>query len=113
MKLLLKQKRISYWDGLANLNLKKHKREGIICTSNNNMRELPRLLVEHRKTVNSPNLQLKDVLLPKHFDDMLTAVRSVVGYDPIEKAFKTLNLAMHLGTSLKILSNELIHLILR
>ncbi|KAK9693227.1 hypothetical protein QE152_g34347 [Popillia japonica] len=93
--------------------LKKHRRDGIIYACSNRMRELSRLLIEYRKTVNTKNIALKDVLHARNFDAVITTVRTVVGYDPIKKTFNSPSLAMHLGTSLKLACDELIHLILK
>lgn len=93
--------------------LKKHKREGIRYACSNRMRELSRLLIEYRKVVGSENFAFKDILHPKNFDNVITAVRRLVGYDPFKKTFRSPSLAMHLGTSLKLVSDELVHLILK
>lgn len=44
---------------------------------------------------------------------MIFATRQVVGYNPEKKTFKAPSLAMHLGSSLKISCNELVHLIIK
>lgn len=77
------------------------------------MRELSRLLIEYRKTVNCNTVQLKDIFLPKNFDTVITVVRAMSGYDPLKKAFKSPSLAIHLGTSLKAACDELRQLVLR
>ncbi|XP_060533817.1 uncharacterized protein LOC132706479 [Cylas formicarius] len=91
--------------------LKKHKREGIRYACSNRMRELSRLLIEYRKIVNS-SVALKDIIDPKNFDVIITAVRNIAGYDPFKKTFKAPSLAMHLGTSLKAVCDVLIHQVL-
>ncbi|RZC34640.1 hypothetical protein BDFB_012835, partial [Asbolus verrucosus] len=54
---------------------------------------------------------LKELLYPKNFEN-ISAARNLVGYDPIKKTFKSPSLAIHLGTSLKTICDELTHLIL-
>ncbi|KAJ8948215.1 hypothetical protein NQ317_010967, partial [Molorchus minor] len=53
------------------------------------------------------------ILHPKNFDNVVSATRQLCGYDPSNKTYKTPSLAMHTGTTLKLISEELIHLILR
>lgn len=79
----------------------------------NRMREHSRLLICCREQVNNVNIGLKDILHPKNFDNVMSAVRTVVGYDPLQKTFKAPSLALHLGTSLKIVCDELAHLVLK
>ncbi|XP_031331433.1 uncharacterized protein LOC116162051 [Photinus pyralis] len=93
--------------------LKKHKRERISYVCSNRMRELARLLIAYRDIVGRTNVDFKQLLLPKNFDSVLSAVRIIVGYDPIKNTFKTPSLAMHLGTSLKLACQELSHLVLK
>lgn len=93
--------------------LKKHKRERMTYVCSNRMRELSRLLISYRKQTNDEQVSFKDILHPKNFDNVLSAARSIVGYDPIKKTFKAPSLAMHLGTSLKMACDELTHLILK
>ncbi|KAK4879781.1 hypothetical protein RN001_007927 [Aquatica leii] len=93
--------------------LKKHKRDGIIYACSNRMRELSRLLISFRKVTNNNDVSFKDMLHPKHFDNVLFAARNIVGFDAEKKTFKSPSLAMHLGTSLKLVCEELVHLILK
>ncbi|CAG9827439.1 unnamed protein product [Diabrotica balteata] len=93
--------------------LKKHKKENIAYSCSNRMRELSRLLISYRKLANNSQLSLKDILFPKNFDMIISAVRDISGYDPIKKSFTSPSLAMHLGTSLKQVCEELMHLILK
>ncbi|KAI4463225.1 hypothetical protein MML48_4g00006583 [Holotrichia oblita] len=93
--------------------LKKHKRERMIYACSNRMRELARLLISYRNLTNNAEISFKDLLHPKNFDIVLSAARNVVGYDPLKKTFKSPRLAMHIGTSLKLASDELSHLILK
>jgi hypothetical protein len=93
--------------------LKKHKRERMAYVCSNRMRELSRLLISYRKETNNEQVSFKDILHPKNFDIVLSAARSIVGYDPLKKTFKAPSLAMHLGTSLKLACDELTHLILK
>lgn len=44
---------------------------------------------------------------------VLTVTRLLTGYDNIENNYKIPMLAMHLGTTLKVVSDELDHLILQ
>ncbi|KAK4885857.1 hypothetical protein RN001_002128 [Aquatica leii] len=77
------------------------------------MRELSRLLIVYRNLVKNENITFKDIIHPKNFDIVVTAVREMSGYDHERKIFKAPSLAMHIGTSLKLASDELVHLILR
>ncbi|KAK4882281.1 hypothetical protein RN001_005600 [Aquatica leii] len=93
--------------------LKKHKRERMTYAASNKMRELSRLLIVYRNLVKNENITFKDIIHPKNFDIVVTAVREMSGYDHERKIFKAPSLAMHIGTSLKLASDELVHLILR
>lgn len=92
--------------------LKKHKRERMAYACSNRMRELARLLIAYRRIINNHKASFKELLIPNQFSLVVSAVRDVAGYDPIKKTFKVPSLAMHLGTSLKHASQELVHLIL-
>ncbi|KAF5307102.1 hypothetical protein FQR65_LT18464 [Abscondita terminalis] len=92
---------------------KKHRRERMAYACSNRMRELSRLLINYRTITNNPNVTFKDLFHPKHFDTVITTVRNIAGYDHVRKSFKAPSLAMHLGTSLKTVCDELIHLILK
>ncbi|KAF2886898.1 hypothetical protein ILUMI_19275, partial [Ignelater luminosus] len=93
--------------------LKKHKRERMAYACSNRMRELSRLLLSFREIKNDNKITLKELLHPKHFDNVLFAARRVVGFDFEKKTFKAPSLAVHLGTSLKLVSDELVYLILQ
>lgn len=93
--------------------LKKHRKERSAYTCSNHMRELSRLLITFRKLINDEKIEFKDILQPKYFDIIVTAVRQLSGYDYIAKTFNAPSLAMHFGTNLKVISDELLHLILR
>lgn len=93
--------------------LKKHKRERSAYTCSNRMRELSRLLIAFRKIKNEKDIHFKDLLHPTNFDSVLSAARNIVGYDPFQKTFKSPSLALHLGTSVKMVCDELSHLILK
>lgn len=84
--------------------LKKHRKERSTYTCSNRMRQLSRLLIEFRKLSNNQKVDFtsKSILHPKHFELVVTAVRNISGYDPSKKTFTSPSLAMHLGTSLKI-----------
>lgn len=97
----------------GNSYLKKHKRERMAYACSTRMRELSRLLISFRKLIDNENIGLKDLLQPKHFELVLSATRDIVGYDPFKKTFKSPSLAMHLGTSLKFVCDELMHLIMK
>lgn len=93
--------------------LKKHKRERSEYTCSSRMRELSRLLIAYRDIVHDKTVQLKDILKPKNFDNILAATRAITGYDPEKKTYKAPSLAMHLSTYLKLACDELTHLMLR
>lgn len=65
--------------------IKKHKKEQMIYVCCIRMRELSRLLICYRKQVNDTSVSLKEVLIPKNFDNVLSATRTIVGFDPIKK----------------------------
>lgn len=93
--------------------LKKHRKERMGYACSNRMRELARLLISYRQQVNNAKISLKDMLCPENMENVLSAVRSTVGYEPIKKTFRAPSLAMHMGTSLKMACDELTHLILK
>ncbi|XP_031357056.1 uncharacterized protein LOC116180961 [Photinus pyralis] len=98
----------------GNSYLMKHKRERMAISCSNRMRELARLLISYRRILNKgAETSFKDLLHPENFDNVVTAVRHIVGYDFEKKTFKAPSLAMHLGTSLKMVCDELTHLILK
>lgn len=69
----------------GNSYLKKHKRERMAYACSTRMRELSRLLISFRKIVNDEKLNLKDVLHPRYFDEVIAAVRIITGYDTLKK----------------------------
>ncbi|XP_050509409.1 uncharacterized protein LOC126886500 isoform X2 [Diabrotica virgifera virgifera] len=92
--------------------LKKHRRKRMMYGCSNLMRELSRLLISYRKLTNT-DVPFKDLLHPRNFDNVVAAVRIIVGYDHVTKTFKSPSLAVHLGTSLKLACDELTQLILK
>lgn len=97
----------------GNSYLKKHKRERIAYACSTRMRELSRLLISFRNIIKDQNIALKDMLHPKFFDAVISSVRTIAGYDPFKKSFKTPSLAMHMGTLLKLACDELSSLIIK
>ncbi|XP_018569717.1 uncharacterized protein LOC108909779, partial [Anoplophora glabripennis] len=97
----------------GNSYLKKHKQEKSTYTCSNKMREFGRLLTECRKLIKKPKLEIQNLLRPTYFDTIVTAVRSLAGYDPIKKSFAAPSLALHFGGNLKIFCDELYYLILK
>lgn len=94
--------------------LKHHKRERKEYACSSRMRAFSRLLIEFRNLIQDNTVSLKDIIKPKYFDNILTAVRHITGYDPKRKVFnKSPSLAMHYGTFLKLICDELGHLILK
>ncbi|XP_044766792.1 uncharacterized protein LOC123322828 isoform X2 [Coccinella septempunctata] len=81
------------------------------CSSR--MRELSRFLIVFRRISGDKDVSLKEILTPRKFGTALSVVREIAGYDPVKKTFKTPSLAMHLGTSLKHVCNELRQLVLQ
>ncbi|XP_043463978.1 uncharacterized protein LOC122499596 [Leptopilina heterotoma] len=81
--------------------LKKHKRERKEYACSNRMRELSRLLIAFRETVNDNSVFFKDLIKPQNVDQILTAARKISGYDPVERTFNAPSLATHMGTYLK------------
>lgn len=93
--------------------LKQHKRERKEYACSNRMRELSRILMAYRDITHNETISLKEILLPKNFPNILSAARQISGYDPHMKNFKTPSLAMHMGTYLKQVCDELYHQILQ
>lgn len=62
---------------------------------------------------NNNDVTLKDIITPKYFDSIAFTVRESSGYDPINKSFNAFSLAMHFGTYLKTVCDDLYHLILK
>nr|CAH7712402.1 unnamed protein product [Callosobruchus chinensis] len=77
------------------------------------MRELARLLITYWLSVNDTSLSFKDLLHPEKFDEVVSTTRRLAGFDPINKTYKVPSLALHMGTSLKAVCDELFHLILK
>lgn len=93
--------------------LKSQKRERREYSCSNKLRELARLLLTYRGIVSDNSISFKDLIHPKNFDNVVSATRQLCGYDPTNKTYRTPSLAMHTGTTLKLISEELTHLILR
>ncbi|KAB0790383.1 hypothetical protein PPYR_15247 [Photinus pyralis] len=93
--------------------LKSQKRERKEYSCSSKIRELARLLIAYRTIVNDDSVSFKDLLHPEKFDNVVLATRNISGFDPIKKSFQSPSIAMHMGTSLKTVSDELIHLVLK
>ncbi|VEN43773.1 unnamed protein product [Callosobruchus maculatus] len=93
--------------------LKSQKRERKEYSCSNKMRELARLLITYRASVNDNSIAFKDLLHPEKFEGVVSATRKLSGFDPINKTYEAPSTALHMGTSLKVVSDELIHLILK
>ncbi|KAG5863329.1 hypothetical protein JTB14_004960 [Gonioctena quinquepunctata] len=93
--------------------LKSQKRERKEYSCSNRMRELARLLITYRTSINDQNVSFKDLLHPEKFDEVVSATRKLAGFDPINKTYEAPSIALHMGTALKIISDELIHLIVK
>lgn len=81
--------------------LKKHKRKQIVNSISNKIREMGRLKLQLKMTTNVK--QLIDVLKPQYFNDLVTAVKDISGYNEENKTFKASSLAQHMGINLRIL----------
>lgn len=97
----------------GNSYLKKHRKEKSIYTCSNKMREFARLLIECRKLLNNSNIDMQNVLHPSYFDTIVTAARNLAGYDASKKYFIAPSLALHFGTNLNSLCDELYHLVIK
>lgn len=93
--------------------LKSQKRERKEYSCSNKMREMARLLITYRTSENDNSISLKDLLHPEKFDKVVSATRTLAGFDPVNKTYERPSIALHLGTSLKLVSDELNHLILK
>lgn len=67
--------------------LKKRRRERMNYACSNRMRELARTLIEFRKITSNVKATFSDMLHPKKFDTVVTAVRNICGYDHTKKNF--------------------------
>ncbi|XP_025830428.1 uncharacterized protein LOC112904510 [Agrilus planipennis] len=97
----------------GNSYLRKHRKEKSSYTCSNKMREFGRLLIECRKLMNDPKIDMQHLLRPVHFDTIVTAARKLSGFDPLKKGFAAPSLAMHFGGNLKLLCDELYYLIMK
>lgn len=81
--------------------INKHKRQQIATVISGKMRELARLW-EAFTSINFECSGLFDSLRPEMFRYFVLAAKVVSGYNPETKCFKSPSLALHLGTTLKI-----------
>ena len=95
----------------ADSYLKKHKRKRITNACSNRMRELSRVLTSYRKLASDSTFALKDIFHPRNFNMVVSAVRNVCRYNSNKKQYGVPSLAMHLGTFLKTVAEELDHLV--
>ncbi|KAJ8034133.1 hypothetical protein HOLleu_20850 [Holothuria leucospilota] len=65
------------------------------------LREIARLLLEFRQTSRNEKATLSDIIVPSKFEVLLTAVRSLAGFDKETHQYLTPSLALKLGHSLK------------
>ncbi|KAJ8971508.1 hypothetical protein NQ314_000670 [Rhamnusium bicolor] len=54
-----------------------------------------------------------NLLHPENFDNVISATRHFTGFDPLNKTYKAPSVALHMGTALKVICDELTHLILK
>lgn len=93
--------------------MKSQKRERKEYSCSNKMREIARLLITYREVVNDVHIPLKNILCPENFDNVVTATRRLTGFDAARKTYAVPSLALHMGTTLKLVAEELNDLILR
>ena len=67
----------------------------------NRLRELGRFVLELRKQKKFEKCQLDDVLHPEHFQEIMTAVRALCGYEQESTKFNKPSLALKVGYGLK------------
>ena len=67
----------------------------------NKIRELARLLVKLRERTGKLSAQLKDFIVPGHFQDVLEATKEVAGYSRQTKTYEKAGLALKIGHSLQ------------
>lgn len=91
--------------------LAKHKREQIATLISSKIREMARLLKVLR-SLNTNISCLFDALQPQMFSYLVSAVKTISGYDPSLKTFRAPSLALHMGTNLKIICNVAYKLVL-
>ena len=84
--------------------LQKHKRKQMAVVVSNKMREMARLLIAIREI--DPEIKsLFDTLKPELFHVLVSATKTISGYDESTKTFRAASLALHMGTNLKLLCN--------
>ncbi|KAG5870060.1 hypothetical protein JTB14_030685 [Gonioctena quinquepunctata] len=76
--------------------LKSQKRERKEYSCSNRMRELARLLITYRTSINDQNVSFKDLLHPEKFDEVVSATRKLAGFEPINKTYEAPSIALHM-----------------
>ena len=67
----------------------------------NKIRELARLIVKLRERTGKLSAQLKDFIVPGHFQDVLEATKEVAGYSRLTQNYEKAALALKIGHSLQ------------
>lgn len=86
--------------------LSKHKRQQIATVVSNKIRQMARLSIV-LKSVYPEIRGLFNFLSPNMFQEFIMATKSISGYDEQTKTFKSVSLALHMGTNLKMLCDRL------
>ncbi|KAB0805127.1 hypothetical protein PPYR_02097 [Photinus pyralis] len=91
--------------------ISKHKRQQIAVVVSNKIREMGRLLLALKEF--NPRLEsLFSYLKPNMFEFFVAATKKISGYNETNKSFQSPSLALHMGTSLKILCDVAFKIVL-
>ncbi|KAK4880746.1 hypothetical protein RN001_008892 [Aquatica leii] len=93
--------------------LKRHKRAQIVVPCSNKIRECAKLLKETRRRTNNNNLTFFDIISTCYYDIIVASAKTISRYDDTLKKYLAPSLAIHLGTTLKQISDLCSHLILK
>ncbi|KAK4883095.1 hypothetical protein RN001_006414 [Aquatica leii] len=90
--------------------LKPHKRAQIVVPCSNKIRECAKLLKETPRRTNN-KLTFFDIISTCYYDIIVASAKTISRYDDTLKEYLAPNLAIHLGTTLKQISDLCSHLI--
>ncbi|KAK4882233.1 hypothetical protein RN001_005552 [Aquatica leii] len=93
--------------------LKRHKRAQIVVPCSNKIRECAKLLKETRRRKNNNKLTFFDIISTCYYDIIVASAKTISRYDDTLKEYLAPSLAIHLGTTLKQISDLCSHLILK
>ncbi|KAK9882879.1 hypothetical protein WA026_023633 [Henosepilachna vigintioctopunctata] len=100
---------IDYGNKLCRTYRTNEQHNGMIRTR---LREMGKFLIEVKKR-NKNIFQLKDVLLPEHYDTIINAINAVAGYDEDTGVYNAPSTANNLGLHVKQITHQLQALYIR